>query len=46
MKSKGQSLLEYSVIAAVAAMVLVTMSTYVFRAVQGARQHIYNEAKK
>ncbi|MBF0479873.1 MAG: hypothetical protein HQL26_10360 [Candidatus Omnitrophica bacterium] len=46
MKKKGQSLLEYSVVAALASMVLVTMSTYVFRSVQAAKQQISNQAQK
>jgi Flp pilus assembly pilin Flp len=41
--SKGQSLLEYALIAAVISAVVIAMSTYVFRSVQATQQIIQEE---
>ncbi|HLF18887.1 MAG TPA: hypothetical protein VI749_08360 [Candidatus Omnitrophota bacterium] len=41
--SKGQSLLEYALIAAVVSAAVIAMSTYVFRSVQATQQIIQEE---
>jgi Flp pilus assembly pilin Flp len=41
--NKGQSLLEYAMVAAVISTAVVAMSTYVFRAVQATQQAIHEE---
>jgi Flp pilus assembly pilin Flp len=41
--SKGQNLIEYTIIVAVVSSALLAMSIYVFRAVQGTQQMIQNE---
>jgi len=43
---KGQSLLEYALIAALMSAVAVAMSTYVFRSVQATQQKIQDESAK
>jgi len=40
---KGQSLLEYALVAALVSMAVVAMSTYVFRSVQATQQIIQEE---
>ena len=40
---KGQSLLEYAMVAAVISTAIVAMSTYVFRSVQATQQMIQEE---
>lgn len=43
---KGQSLLEYAMVAAVVAAAVIAMSTYVFRSVQATQQTIQTEFQK
>ena len=43
---KGQSLLEYAMVAAVVAAAVIAMSTYVFRSVQATQQMIQTEFQK
>lgn len=43
---RGQSLLEYALIAAVMSALAVAMSTYVFRSVQATQQKIQDESAK
>ncbi len=45
-KEKGQSLLEYAMVAAVVAAAVIAMSTYVFRSVQATQQMIQTEFQK
>lgn len=45
-KEKGQSLLEYAMVAAVVAAAVIAMSTYVFRSVQATQQTIQTEFQK
>lgn len=40
---KGQSLIEYAMVASVVAAAVVAMSTYVFRSVQASQQMIHKE---
>lgn len=40
---KGQSLVEYAMVAAIVAASIVAMSTYVFRSVQATQQMIHEE---
>jgi len=40
---KGQSLVEYAIIAALVSAAIVAMSTYVYRSVQAAQQTIQKE---
>jgi Flp pilus assembly pilin Flp len=42
---KGQSLIEYAMIATVITIAMASMSTYVFRAVQATQQMISAEAR-
>lgn len=42
---KGQSILEYALIATVVAAAAIAMSTYVFRSVQATQQIILQESK-
>ena len=42
---KGQSIIEYALIASVVAAAAVAMSTYVFRSVQATQQIILQESK-
>jgi len=43
---KGQSLIEYAMIAAVVTATVVAMSTYVFRSVQATQQAIQEEYER
>ncbi len=43
---KGQSLLEYSMVAAVVSAAIIAMSIYVFRSVQATQQAIVAEFQK
>ena len=43
---KGQSIIEYALVATVVAAAMVAMSTYVFRAVQATQQGILEESQK
>lgn len=45
-EKKGQSIIEYALVAAVVAAAVVAMSTYVFRAVQATQQNILEESQK
>ena len=40
---KGQSLLEYAIVAAIVAAAVIAMSQYVFRSVQSTQQMIHRE---
>lgn len=40
---KGQSLLEYAIVAAIVAAAVIAMSQYVFRSVQSTQQIIHRE---
>jgi Flp pilus assembly pilin Flp len=42
-KEKGQSLIEYAMVAAIVSAAVVAMSTYVFRAIQATQQEIQKE---
>jgi Flp pilus assembly pilin Flp len=44
--TKGQSLIEYAMVAAVISAAMITMSTYVFRAVQATQQAIQDVSEK
>jgi Flp pilus assembly pilin Flp len=44
--TKGQSLIEYAMVAAVVTAAMITMSTYVFRAVQATQQEIQDASEK
>ena len=41
--SKGQSMMEYALVAGIIAAAAIAMSTYVFRSVQATQQTIYQE---
>ena len=41
---KGQNLIEYAIVVALVATAMITMSTYVFRAVQSTQRTVENEA--
>ena len=43
--SRGQSILEYAIVATIVAAAAIAMSTYVFRAVQATQQTIQQEAR-
>lgn len=43
-QEKGQSLMEYAMVAALVAAAVVAMSTYVFRSVQATQQMIQEES--
>lgn len=43
---KGQSLLEYAMVASIVAAAIVAMSTYVYRSVQSTQQEIMDEFQK
>jgi Flp pilus assembly pilin Flp len=45
MNQKGQSIIEYAMVAAIIAAAAVAMSTYVFRSVQATQQMIQREAR-
>ena len=42
-EKKGQSLIEYAVVAALVSMAMVAMSTYVFRSVQATQKMVEEE---
>lgn len=42
-KQDGQNLIEYAMVAAIISAVVIGMSTYVFRSVQGTQQMIIKE---
>jgi len=42
---KGQSLIEYAMVAAIVSAAVIAMSTYVYRAVQATQQMIQEEAR-
>lgn len=44
--NKGQSLIEYALVAAVVSTAMVAMSTYVYRAVQATQQDIQDASEK
>jgi len=44
--NRGQSLLEYVMVASVITVAVVAMSTYVFRSVQSAQQSVQEEFKQ
>ena len=43
---KGQSLIEYAMVASVVSAAIIAMSTYVFRSVQATQQAIQDEFNK
>ncbi len=43
---KGQSLIEYAMVATVVSAAIIAMSTYVFRSVQAAQQTIQEEFRE
>jgi Flp pilus assembly pilin Flp len=43
---KGQSLIEYAMVAAIVSAAVITMSTYVFRSVQSTQQQIQKQSDK
>jgi Flp pilus assembly pilin Flp len=44
--NKGQSLIEYAIVAAVISAAMITMSTYVYRSVQATQQKIQNVSER
>ncbi len=42
-KTKGQTIIEYAIVVSVVAAAMIAMSTYVYRAIQGAQQIIQEE---
>jgi Flp pilus assembly pilin Flp len=43
---KGQSIIEYAMVAAIVSAALIAMSTYVYRSVQATQQMIQDEFQK
>ena len=44
--NKGQSLIEYAMVAAIVSAAVITMSTYVFRSAQSTQQMIQEQSDK